>query len=94
MPAYRTVSLDLRTEVREGLLSGTIDWVLLTASSTARSLAAAVGDVRRVRARIAAIGPVTAATARELGFQVAVVAEQYTTSGLLQALVQAERNAR
>lgn len=94
VPAYRTVSLDLRTEVRERLLSGTIDWVLLTASSTARSLAAAVGDVRRVRARIAAIGPVTAATVRELGFQVAVVAEQYTTSGLLQALVQAERNAR
>lgn len=94
VPAYRTVSLDLRSELREGLLSGTIDWVLLTASSTARRLAAAVGDVRRVRARIAAIGPVTAATARELGFQVAVVAEQYTTSGLLQALVQAERNAR
>jgi len=36
---------------------------------------------------VACIGPVTAQTARELGLEPAVVAEEYTIEGLLEALV-------
>jgi uroporphyrinogen III methyltransferase/synthase len=39
------------------------------------------------QATIACIGPITAATARELGLQVGVVAESYTIEGLVEALL-------
>ena len=35
---------------------------------------------------VACIGPITAKTARELGFEVDLVAGEHTTSGLLDAL--------
>jgi len=93
---YRTVPRPLAEEVRRALVEGTIDWVLLTASSTVRSLVAAFGGTSAVheRVRFAAIGPVTAATARELGLTVAAVATRYTTEGLIEAIVRAERSAR
>jgi uroporphyrinogen-III synthase len=39
------------------------------------------------RARIASIGPVTSATARNLGLKVAVEANPYTIDGLVAAIV-------
>ncbi|MCX7622377.1 MAG: hydroxymethylbilane synthase [Thermomicrobium sp.] len=96
LPIYRTVPLPLAEEVRAELHAGGIDWVLLTASSTVRSLVAAFGDPRRFhpRVRFAAIGPVTAATAAELGLGVAAIAERHTIEGLIEALLQAERSER
>jgi len=44
------------------------------------------------RIRIAAIGPVTAETARELGLRVDVVADTYTAEGLIEAVVRAGRS--
>lgn len=92
VPAYRTQSLPLPEHVRHDLIDGRIDWVLLTSSSTVRSLVAAVGDFANVpsQVRVAAIGPVTAATARELQVRVDVVAERHTIDGLIEAIVRAE----
>jgi uroporphyrinogen-III synthase len=38
------------------------------------------------RATVACIGPITAATARELGLTVDVMAQEYTIEGLVEAL--------
>ena len=41
------------------------------------------------QAQVAAIGPITAETARDLGLRVDVVASEYTIGGLVAALVDA-----
>ncbi|MBO9386070.1 MAG: uroporphyrinogen-III synthase, partial [Thermomicrobium sp.] len=94
VPAYRTELLPLDEAIQAALEAGTLDWIFLTASSTARALAAALGDTKRLsdRIRIAAIGPVTAETARDLGLRVDVVADTYTAEGLIEAVVRAERS--
>ncbi len=63
------------------------DYVTFTSSSTVRNFLAAVGDRVPARARVASIGPVTSATAREAGLEVAVEAERHDPEGLLAALV-------
>jgi uroporphyrinogen-III synthase len=39
------------------------------------------------RIRVACIGPITAQTARELGLRVDIIAQEYTTRGLVDAIV-------
>lgn len=72
------------------LADGGIHAITLTSSSTARNLVAALGENRTkaipVSTVVAAIGPVTAATARELGLRVDVVADEHTIPGLVRAL--------
>lgn len=85
--AYRTVPATGDTEGLGDLLrSGEVDLVTFTASSTVRSFHRAVGDVAPDRIRVAAIGPITAGTARELGYDVVVVAREYTIPGLVEAV--------
>jgi uroporphyrinogen III methyltransferase/synthase len=71
------------------LLGGTIDVVTLTSSSTVRGFVDLVGRAAATSGRFTAavIGPVTAATARELGLAVAVEADEYTVGGLVAALL-------
>lgn len=70
-----------------------VDMITFTSSSTVAnfvrafpedSLPAMLGD-----AEIACMGPVTADTARKLGLRVDIVAREYTTHGLVQAIVEA-----
>lgn len=70
-----------------------VDLVTFTSSSTVANfvrafpedkLPAVLGD-----AEIACMGPVTADTARKLGLRVDIVAREYTTHGLVQAIVEA-----
>ncbi|MDP2496939.1 MAG: uroporphyrinogen-III synthase [Candidatus Palauibacterales bacterium] len=86
--AYRAVPPDEEelAPVRERLQAGEIDWLTFTASSTVRNFVSLLG-ADPGGARVAAIGPITAGTARELGLTVDVVAEEYTVPGLLEALV-------
>ena len=86
--AYRAVPPDEEelAPVREQLRAGEIDWLTFTASSTVRNFVSLLG-ADPGGARVAAIGPITAGTARELGLTVDVVAEEYTVPGLLEALV-------
>lgn len=84
--AYRSVpDTEGGSAVRAWLEDGEGAAVLtFTSSSTVRNFVAAVGaDVPAVAA---AIGPITAATARELGFDVVVEAGDYTMDGLTAAL--------
>jgi uroporphyrinogen III methyltransferase/synthase len=70
-----------------------VDMITFTSSSTVANfvrafpedkLPAMLGD-----AEIACMGPVTADTARKLGLRVDIVAREYTTHGLVQAIVEA-----
>jgi uroporphyrinogen III methyltransferase/synthase len=82
-------------EARRRLLQGgQVDAVTFTSSSTVRNFVALLGrdGTRALRGSlVACIGPVTAATAREHGLRVGVVAETYTIPGLVAALRSALR---
>jgi uroporphyrinogen-III synthase len=73
-----------------------VDVVTLTSSSTARNLVAGIdGRLDLLQGlTIASIGPVTSATARDLGLTVAVEAGVHTIPGLLDALVAWAGNRR
>ncbi|MFQ6014563.1 MAG: uroporphyrinogen-III C-methyltransferase [Anaerolineae bacterium] len=78
-------------EVGRMLLAGQIDVVTFTSSSTVRNFVALLDGVAPsqalAQATVACIGPITAATARELGIRVDLVAEEHTVEGLVGALV-------
>jgi uroporphyrinogen III methyltransferase/synthase len=63
------------------------DYVTFTSSSTVTNLREALGERFPARARIVSIGPVTSATAREAGLEVAVEADRHDVDGLLSALL-------
>jgi uroporphyrinogen III methyltransferase / synthase len=87
---YRARRVDsLPTRVIELLQDDAIDAITFTSSSTVRHFTDLLGGraARTGRARIACIGPITAATARELGWEVHVEARRYTTEGLTAALI-------
>lgn len=88
--AYRAVAPDDEelASVRERLRAGEIDWLTFTASSTVRNFVSVLGT-EVGGACVAAIGPITAGTARELGLDVDVVAEEYTIPGLIEAMIRA-----
>jgi uroporphyrinogen III methyltransferase/synthase len=89
--AYRTVtSSEGIAAGREALLSGQIDVVTFTSSSTVRNLVAALNSDSAVLAStvVACIGPVTARTACDSGLRVDVVADRHTIPGLVEALEQ------
>lgn len=89
--AYATrVNRDIARELTRLLDDGAFDWLTFTASSTVRAYADIAGP-RTGGARIAAIGPVTAGTVRELGLPVDAVADTYTSAGLVEAVVRGTR---
>jgi uroporphyrinogen-III synthase len=95
--AYCTVPTDgLGVEARRVLAAGEVDTACFTSSSTVRNLVEALdGDVTLLAPlTVACIGPVTAASARELGMRVDVVAGEHTVTGLVAALCDAARAAR
>ena len=70
-------------------------FITLTSSASARSTIErleqlGLGSWLR-RSGIVCIGPVTAATVRELGYEVAETAEQYTTDGIVETLLRLSR---
>lgn len=86
--AYVTARPDaIPSEARAALERGEVDLVAVASSSTARHLAELVDDLGG--ARIVSIGPVTSATCRELGLDVAVEADPHTLAGLVDALTAA-----
>ncbi|MBW2454321.1 MAG: uroporphyrinogen-III synthase [Deltaproteobacteria bacterium] len=89
VPVYQTVtaSLDRRDELARLLPS--VDIVMLTSSSTVTNLCALLGDdavALLAPCMIASIGPVTTATAVELGMDVAVTSTESTTPGLIETI--------
>jgi uroporphyrinogen III methyltransferase / synthase len=63
------------------------DWITFTSSSTVRNYVAALGAGSLAGVKVASIGPVTSATARELGIEVTAEASVYTIDGLVEAIL-------
>lgn len=86
--AYRTVLAESSRAAAQELFPGA-DAVVFTSPSTARHLAALLGEdhSRRMRdVRIAVIGPVTVAAVVQLGWQVSATAQQPDLDSILAAL--------
>jgi uroporphyrinogen III methyltransferase/synthase len=85
VPLYETI----REPAADGQIEAIADadYVTFTSSSTVRYFVESVGDRFPVDARVVSIGPVTSATARELGLEVAVEADQHDPEGLVAALL-------
>src|SRR5439155_1232744 len=89
-PVYATVrEAGDGTQLARDVVAGGIDAITFTSSSTVRHFVDIVGREAATSGRFAAaaIGPVTAEAARELGIQVAIEAREYTVPGLVEALV-------
>jgi uroporphyrinogen III methyltransferase/synthase len=90
--AYCTHAVKDNTDVLSARLKErSIDMITFTSSSTVKNFRALfpnedLKDLMR-GVTIASIGPVTADTARDLGFDVHIIAESYTIPGLCQAIL-------
>jgi len=88
---YKTLPVKPDSNGLAALKSG-VDWITFTSPSTVRNFVAIVRkqkmDPLRLEGnpKIACIGPITEDAAREEGFHVDLVAEKYTTEGLVSAL--------
>jgi uroporphyrinogen III methyltransferase/synthase len=82
---YDTVAEPLTDAQRDA--AGRADYLTFTSSSTVRNFVETAGGVSD-GARVVSIGPVTSATARELGLTVHVEATQHDVEGLIEALVE------
>jgi uroporphyrinogen III methyltransferase/synthase len=80
-------------EVAELLAAGRLDWVTVTSSAIARSLVALYGEALRTT-RLASISPITSATLAELGHRPAVEAQEYTMTGLVDAICAAHSQSQ
>ena len=88
VPAYRTVAPAGVGDLTRQVIDQGVDVVTFTSSSTARNLMEALdGDGGVLSSSlIACIGPTTAATAKELGLNVGLVAKEHNVEGLVEAL--------
>jgi uroporphyrinogen III methyltransferase/synthase len=82
----------LQPESLACLSRGEIDYVLLTSSNIARAFAAALDPkdremIQAGRIRLVSISPVTSAAMHEVGLPVAAEAKEYTSAGMIEALV-------
>lgn len=79
-------------DIAEEMAARRIDWTTVTSPAIARSLVRMFGEALR-HTKLAAISPLTADALREIGHQPAAVAEQYTSEGLIAAILSGERGA-
>jgi uroporphyrinogen III methyltransferase/synthase len=85
--AYHTVPVGtLDPAARRRLDQGEVDWVAFTASSTVEGFLRGYGGPPPPGVRVAAIGPVTADTARSAGIRIATTATEHTIPGLVAAI--------
>ena len=91
VPAYETVEPPDAAERLRELFGGADrpDWAVCTSSSTVTNLVEMVGAESLEGVRICSIGPITSATARDNGLQVAAEADPHTMEGVLAALLAA-----
>ena len=91
--AYRTVTEPFDAEdLAAQLRTGALDVVTLMSSSAARFLAEGLGaeNIAAISESVvfAAIGPVTAQTARKYGLPIDIEAQEHTAEGLVQAVLE------
>jgi len=88
LAAYRNVPVEGVGELARNAFLDGVDVVTFTSSSTVRNLVEMLNGDRQAldSSFIACIGPVTSATARELGLRVDLEASEHTVEGLVEAL--------
>jgi uroporphyrinogen III methyltransferase / synthase len=74
-------------EVSAALAAGRIDWITVTSSAIARSLANLFGDDLH-KSKLASISPITSATLRELGHKPDAEARDFTMEGVVDAILE------
>jgi uroporphyrinogen III methyltransferase/synthase len=86
--AYRTVIPDEAAAQAREIFSDARkpDWITFTSSSTVKNLLRLVQPEDVAGVKVASIGPVTSATARQFGLEVTVQAEEFTIDGLVRAI--------
>jgi len=83
---YQSVDVESAdAEIAARLAAGRIDWITVTSSAIARSLARLFGDELR-KTKLVSISPITSATLRELGFEPAAEAKEYTMEGVVEGI--------
>jgi uroporphyrinogen-III synthase len=88
---YKTLPAQPDPEGLAALQAG-VDWITFTSPSTVQNFIETLRQQKmdpfglQGNPKIACIGPITEQAARAEGFNVAIVAEQYTTEGLVSAL--------
>jgi uroporphyrinogen III methyltransferase/synthase len=81
-------SIDVATpdpQIAAQMAAGQIHWTTVTSSAIARSLANLFGDSLR-QTKLVSISPITSAVLRDLGYEPAAEATEYTMAGLVQAI--------
>jgi uroporphyrinogen III methyltransferase/synthase len=86
LPVYRTVTTAPDPAVLERVRAGRFDAVTFTSSSTVRNFTDQAGPLPEPVPAVVSIGPVTSATARDLGLTVAAEATEHTIDGLVDAV--------
>ncbi|MFH2044986.1 MAG: uroporphyrinogen-III C-methyltransferase [Pseudomonadota bacterium] len=91
--AYKTRAVcDDSVDIIKELENKTIDMVTFTSSSTVKNFAALLpaDNIQELMKDVvvAAIGPITADTAKNMGISVQIVAESYSIPGLYEAIIQ------
>ncbi|RJQ65687.1 MAG: uroporphyrinogen-III C-methyltransferase [Desulfobacteraceae bacterium] len=99
VPAYRTVSAEQDPDsLIAGLRDNRIDMVTFTSSSTVHNFKALLPEKSAQDLLkgvvVACIGSITAETAKNLGFQVDIIADVFTIEGLCDAIVKYYRRSR
>ncbi|MEE8465869.1 MAG: uroporphyrinogen-III synthase, partial [Dehalococcoidia bacterium] len=88
LAVYRNVPVEGVSDLAKEAFHDGVDVVTFTSSSTVRNLVEMLNGDRKAldSSFIACIGPVTSATARELGLRVDLEASEHTVEGLVEAL--------
>ncbi len=85
--AYRTVIPDDSENLAKEIFAKGVDVATFSSSSTVTNLCNLIGDVDKLsKSTIACIGPITAATARDMGLKVDIVSKQHTIPGMVKAI--------
>ncbi len=88
LPAYRTVTATPDPATLERVRAGAVDVVTFTSSSTVTNLTELLGTVPDPQPLAVSIGPITSATARELGWRVDAEAAEHTIDGVVTTLLE------
>jgi uroporphyrinogen III methyltransferase/synthase len=88
----QTDAVDTHSPLLDDFRRGEINYVTLTSSNIAQAFLGSLDDIcrRRIEAgatQLVSISPVTSAKIRALGFPVAAEARDYTTDGVIEALI-------
>jgi uroporphyrinogen III methyltransferase/synthase len=78
-----------KPEVAAAMEAGHVDWITVTSSAIARSLAAMFGNQLK-QAKLASISPITSNALRACGYPPTAEAQEYTIDGVVRAIVDFE----